>query len=283
MVAIVTPFAGAKVDLALLRELVEWHIKSGTDAIVPVGTTGESPTLSHDEKADVIRTVVKTVKGRVPVIAGSGTNDTRTTIENTKMAKELGADAALVVAPYYNKPSQEGLFLHYEAVAKAVHIPICIYNVPSRSVVNILPATVARLAKIRNIVAIKEACGSLEQCAQIHNECDITVVSGDDSLTFPMMAQGATGVISVAANIIPKEMAELCAAAKKGDYKRARQVHLKYLTLMRTLFIEPSPVPVKTAMKWMGRGTGDVRLPLCGMTEASQAKLKDVLKAVELV
>ncbi len=283
IVAIVTPFKAGKVDLAALRELVAWHLASGTHGIVPVGTTGESPTLSHAEKRDVIRTVVKAARGKVPVIAGTGTNDTRTTIELTKMAQELGADAALVVTPYYNKPTQEGLYRHYEAVSRSTKLPLVLYNVPGRTAVNLLPETAVRLAGLRNIVAIKEASGSLEQSAQIHASCGMAVISGDDALTLPLMAQGATGVISVAANVVPKELAALCTAMARGELPKARQMHLELVGLMKSLFIETSPVPVKTALKLMGRGNGEVRLPLCEMAPANVDKLKAAMTGVGLL
>jgi len=283
MVAMVTPFRDGGVDAAALKEHVEFLLKNGTDGLVPLGTTGESPVLTGDERTEILRTVIRAAKGKAPVVAGTGTNDTRTSIELSKGAEALGADALLVVTPYYNKPSQEGLFLHYEAVARATSLPVCLYNVPGRTGVNLLPETVARLAKIRNIVAVKEASGSVEQAAQIHAECDIAVVSGDDALTFPLMMQGATGVISVAANVVPREMADLCAAAAKGDIERARELHLRLLPLMKALFLESNPVPVKAALRLMGRGTGEVRPPLCAMSAANEEKLRRVLADFSLI
>jgi 4-hydroxy-tetrahydrodipicolinate synthase len=281
IVALVTPFSGGDVDAKRLRELVDFHLQSGTDGIVPVGTTGESPTLSRDEKALVIKTVVKAAKGRVPVIAGTGTNDTRATVEYTKMAKELGADAALVVAPYYNKPTQEGLFRHYEAVAK-VGLPVVLYNVPGRTAVTIAPETTARLAKVKNIIATKEAAGNVEFVTQIRALCDLAIVSGDDSLTLPMMALGATGVISVAANVAPGPVAEMCALANKGDGTRARELHERLFPLFKGLFLETSPAPVKAAMKLMGLGNGELRLPLVEVTAPTLEKVRGILKALEL-
>ncbi len=283
IVAVVTPFKNGEVDPAKLRELVDFHLQSGTDGLCPVGTTGESPTLSKEEKAQVVKTVVKAVRGRIPVLAGAGTNDTRATIEYTKMAKELGADAALLVTPYYNKPSQEGLYRHFEAVAKAVSIPQVLYNIPGRSVVNMLPETIARLAKLKNIVAIKEASGSLEQVTQIRTLCDLAILSGDDALTYPMMCLGGRGVISVAANIVPKAVADLCAAARKGEYRKAEETHLRYYDLFRTLFVETNPVPVKTALRMMDIISGEVRLPLCKMSAANVDILRKTLKAYELI
>jgi 4-hydroxy-tetrahydrodipicolinate synthase len=277
MVAMVTPFADGRVDLAALKEHVAFQISNGTSALVPLGTTGESPVLSAEERADLLRTVVREAKGKIPVVAGTGTNDTRTTIEQSKAAEELGADALLVVTPYYNRPSQEGLYRHYEMVAKSTRLPICLYNVPGRTGVNLLPETVARLAKIRNIAAIKEASGSVEQAAQVRAKCDITVLSGDDALTLPLMERGAAGVITVAANIVPREMSDLCAAAAGGDLPRARAIHKRLGPLWKALFLESNPVPVKTAMKFLGRGTGEVRLPLCEMSAANGEKLKRAL------
>lgn len=282
-VAIVTPFRNGEVDLAKLKDLVDVQIKAGTEGICPVGTTGEAPTLTKDEKAQIIKTVVKAARGKMVVMPGTGTNDTRATIEYTKMAKELGADAALVVSPYYNKPTQEGLYRHFEAVAKA-GLPICLYNIPGRCGVNINPDTMARLAKIKTIVAVKEAAGSLEQVAQIRTACDLAVLSGDDSLTLPMMSLGGKGVISVAANIVPKVVTEMCAAARKGNFKKAEEIHLKHFELYKSLFLETNPVPVKTAMKLMGLiPNADVRLPMCEMTPANAEKLAKTLKAYELI
>jgi 4-hydroxy-tetrahydrodipicolinate synthase len=277
MAAMVTPFRGGALDAAALREHAAFLLENGTDALVPLGTTGESPTLAAGERADVLRAVIKAAKGKAPVVAGTGTNDTRTTIEHTKAAEELGADAVLVVTPYYNKPSQEGLFRHYEAVAASTKLPVCLYNVPGRTGVNLLPETVARLSKIRGIAAIKEASGTVDQAARIRELCDMTVVSGDDALTLAMMEKGATGVISVAANVVPRAIADLCAAASKGDLKKARGLHAKFLPLMEALFLESNPVPVKAALRLMGRGTGEVRPPLCEMSPANEEKLKRVL------
>ncbi len=277
MAAMVTPFRGGALDAAALREHAAFLLENGTDALVPLGTTGESPTLTADERADVLRVMIKAARGKAPVVAGTGTNDTRTTIEHTKAAEELGADAVLVVTPYYNKPSQEGLFRHYEAVAASTKLPVCLYNVPGRTGVNLLPETVARLSKIRGIAAIKEASGTVDQAARIRELCDMTVVSGDDALALAMMEKGATGVISVAANVVPRAIADLCAAASKGDLKKARGLHAKFLPLMEALFLESNPVPVKTALRMMGRGTGEVRPPLCEMSPANEEKLKRVL------
>ncbi len=278
-VAIVTPFKDGEVDFAKLDELVEWHIASGTHGIVPCGTTGESPTLSHEEHVKVVEHVVKTVNKRVPVIAGTGSNSTREAIWLTKHAKECGADAALIITPYYNKPTQRGLVEHYTAITREADIPIVMYNVPGRTGVKMAPETVAELSRIPTIVAIKEACGSIAQVCEILSRCDITVLSGDDSLTYPMMAVGAGGVISVAANVIPKEMAAMVDAANGGDVETAKALHYKYWRLFRDLFIETNPVPVKAAMAMMGRLDPEVRLPLCPMSETSTAKLRATLEA----
>ncbi|HZL73383.1 MAG TPA: 4-hydroxy-tetrahydrodipicolinate synthase [Planctomycetota bacterium] len=277
MVAMVTPFKGGRLDVPALRDHAAFLLENGSSALVPIGTTGESPTLTSEERAEVLRIAIKAAKGKAPIVAGTGTNDTRTTIEHTRAAEELGADAILVVTPYYNKPSQEGLFRHFEAVAAATKLPVCLYNVPGRTSVNLLPETVARLSKIRTIAAIKEASGTVDQAARIRELCDIVVVSGDDALTLAMMEKGATGVISVAANVIPRAIADLCAAAAAGDAKKARGLHDRYLPLMEALFLETNPVPVKAALRLMGRGTGEVRLPLCAMSESNEAKLRRVL------
>jgi len=278
-VAIVTPFKNGGVDYAKLSELVEWHIENGTHGIVPCGTTGESPTLSHEEHAKVVEHVITTVNKRVPVIAGAGSNSTREAIWLTKHARDCGADAALSITPYYNKPTQRGLIEHYKAITSEVDIPIVMYNVPGRTGTKMAPETVAELAKIPNIVAIKEACGSIEQVCEILSLCDITVLSGDDSLTYPMMAVGGTGVISVTANVIPKEMAAMMDAANAGEFDRAKALHYKYWRVFKDLFIETNPIPVKTALGMMGRLDPVVRLPLCPMSEANTAKLRATLES----
>ncbi len=282
-VALVTPFSKGALDTRKLKELVDFHLQNGTDGLIPVGTTGESPVLTHDEKAAIIKTVVKQAKGKVPVVAGTGSNDTAATIETTKMAQKLGADGALIVTPYYNKPTQEGLFRHYEAVANAVSIPICLYNVPSRTAVNMTPETQARLSSVKDIVATKEASGNVEAVTQIRSLCDLKIMSGDDSLTLPMMALGATGVISVAANVAPRAIADLCTAANKGDFATARAMHERLFALFKGLFIETSPAPVKYAMKAMGLLNGELRLPLVQVTPPTEEKVKAILKELELV
>lgn len=285
IVAIVTPFKKGKVDEKALCNLIEWHIKEGTNAIVPCGTTGESSTLDYEEHYRVIEITVKTVNKRVPVIAGTGANSTDETIMITKKAKQLGADAALLVTPYYNKPTQEGLYRHYKEVAKAVDIPIVLYNVPGRTAVNMLPSTVARLAEIKNIVAIKEATGDMKQVSEIIRLCGdkITLISGDDFTTLTLLALGGKGVISVSANVAPKDVAEMCAAWHVGDIEKARKLHYKLEPLNAAMFIETNPIPAKTALAMMGKIKEELRLPLCEMSDANKDKLKKVLKDYGLI
>jgi 4-hydroxy-tetrahydrodipicolinate synthase len=285
IVAIVTPLKNGIVDEENLRQLVEFQIENGTDAIVPCGTTGESSTLDYEEHDRVIQIVVEQVNKRVPVIAGTGSNSTREAIELTRHAKELGADGCLLVTPYYNKPTQEGLFRHYMAVADAVAIPQILYNVPGRTGVNLLPETVARLAVHKNIVAIKEATGSLQQASEVLDLCgdQIDVFSGDDFITFPMMACGAKGVISVVANIMPKEVASLVDAFFAGNMEEARRLHLKLLKISNAMFIESNPVPVKTALGLMSKCSDEVRLPLAPLGEANKAKLASIMKEYKLI
>ena len=285
IVAIITPFKNGAVDEEKLRELVEFQIENGTDAIVPCGTTGESSTLDYPEHDRVVQIVVEQVKKRVPVIAGTGSNSTREAIDITSHAKKLGADGALLVTPYYNKPSQEGLYGHYMAVADAVALPQILYNVPGRTGVNLLPETVARLAEHKNIVAIKEATGSLQQASEVLDLCGdkLDVFSGDDFITFPMMACGAKGVISVVANIMPKEVASLVDAFFAGRMEEARQLHLKLLKISNAMFIESNPVPVKTAVALMGKCSDEVRLPLAPLVEANKNKLVAIMKEYGLI
>lgn len=285
IVAMVTPFRDGKVDEAKIRELVEFHFKNGTHAIVPCGTTGESPTLSHEEHKKVVEVTIQAAAGRVPVIAGTGSNSTAEAIELTGHAKKAGADGVLMVCPYYNKPTQKGLVAHYRAIAEAVDIPIILYNIPGRTGVNMLPETVATLAELPNIVGIKEASGSLEQMTEVIHLCGerITVVSGDDTLTLPLMSVGGKGVISVIANILPKESAEMTNAALNGDWKRAKELHLRMFPLCKAMFYETNPIPVKTAMQLLGRLNGELRLPLAPMSEANRDKLEKALKAYGLL
>ena len=285
IVAIVTPFSNGRVDYERLRELVEFQIEGGTDAIVPCGTTGESSTLDYDEHLQVIKTVVAQVNRRVPVIAGTGSNSTAEAIELSQKAKEAGVDGVLLVTPYYNKPSQEGLFRHYMAIADGVAIPQILYNVPGRTGVNLLPETVARLSGHRNIVAIKEATGSLQQASEILALCGdkIDVFSGDDFITFPMMACGAKGVISVLANIMPKAVGDLTDAFFAGDLATARRIHLETLKIGNAMFMESNPVPVKSALGLMGKCSDEVRLPLAPLSDANRAKLAVIMKEYGLI
>ncbi len=285
IVAIVTPFKNGQVNFEKLRELVEFQIAGGTDAIVPCGTTGESSTLNYEEHDRVIEVVIQQVNKRVPVIAGTGSNSTAEAIEISLHAKKLGADGCLLVTPYYNKPTQEGLYRHYTAVAEAVAIPQILYNVPGRTGVNLLPETVARLAEHKNIVAIKEATGSLQQASEILALCGdkIDVLCGDDFITFPMMACGAKGVISVLANIMPKAVGDLTDAFFAGDLEKARQLHLHTLKIGNAMFLESNPIPVKTALGLMGKCSDEVRLPLCEMGAANKEKLAAILKEYKLI
>ncbi len=285
IVAIVTPFRDGRVDEKALSELIEWHIAEGTDAIVPCGTTGESATLEYEEHYRVIEMTIKVVNKRVPVIAGTGANSTDETIMMTRKAKELGADGALLVAPYYNKPTQEGLYRHYRAVAEAVDLPLVLYNVPGRTAVNIAPETVARLAEIENIVAIKEASANMRQVSDIIRLCGerITLLSGDDFTTLPLMMLGGKGVISVVANVVPSKVAQLCKACEEGRIEEARRLHYHLEPLNAAMFLETNPIPVKTALSMMGRIKEEFRLPLCEMADANKAKLQAVLKEYGLI
>jgi len=280
IVAMVTPFRNGAVDEAKVRELVEWHVASGTDGIVPCGTTGESPTLTHDEHKRVVEIVVDAARGRIPIIAGTGSNSTAEAIDLTSHAKKAGARAALVVNPYYNRPTQEGLYRHFRAVAEAVDIPILVYNIQSRTAVNVETDTLQRLAKdCPTIVGVKEASGSLDQMTQVILACgpDFSVVSGDDNLTLPLMSVGGRGVISVIANIVPRETAEMTHAALAGDWKLARELHLRLFPLCRAVFIETNPIPVKEAMAMMGMLEPEFRLPLCRMGDANRERLRAIL------
>jgi 4-hydroxy-tetrahydrodipicolinate synthase len=285
MVAIVTPFRNEKVDEKSLCELIEFQIKNGTDAIIPCGTTGESATLDYDEHYRVIELTIETVNKRVPVIAGTGANSTDETIMMTKKAKELRADGVLLVTPYYNKPTQEGLYQHYRKVAEEVDIPIVLYNVPGRTGVNMLPTTVARLAEIENIVAIKEATGDMKQVSEVIRLCGerITVLSGDDFTTFPLLCLGGKGVISVSANVAPSDVAGMIDAFMGGKIDDARSLHYRLEPLNQAMFFETNPIPVKTALGMMGKCTDELRLPLCSMNDANKEKLRKVLKEYGLL
>ena len=274
LVAIVTPFKDGEVDEDCLRSLVRMHIEEGTSGIVPCGTTGESPTLNPEEHKKVIEIVIDEVKKKVPVIAGTGSNNTAEAIEYTRHAYEAGADGALVITPYYNKPTQEGLYSHFKAIAGEVSIPIVIYNVPGRTGISIETETVARLSELSNIVAIKEASGKMDQVTKIISLCGITVLSGDDSMTMPIMAVGGTGVISVVANIVPSDVRALTAAMEEGNCERARELHYKLFNLCKVMFIETNPIPIKTAMAMKGLIKEEFRLPLVSPSEKSRAIIK---------
>ena len=279
--ALVTPFRNGDIDVAAFEKLIENQIAAGISGIVAVGTTGESPTLSHDERQEVIRLSIATAKKRCLVLAGTGSNSTQHAVADTKMAEKLGADGALLVAPYYNKPSQEGLFQHFKAIAGATSLPILLYNIPGRCGVDISPDTVTRLAKeCRNIVSIKEASGSVERVSELRARLpeSFTILSGDDSLTLPFMSVGAVGVVSVASNLFPAEVCALVRAYESGDTKLALHLHRKMFPLFKDLFIEPNPVPVKTAFGWRGAMSSEVRLPLSAMSEANQARLRQTLE-----
>jgi len=280
-VALVTPFdKNNKVDDNKLKELVEFQIANGTLGIVPCGTTGESPTLSNDEHRHVIEVVVKVVNKRVKVLAGTGSNCTDEAIEMTKFAEQAGCDGALVVSPYYNKPTQKGLFLHFKAVADCVKIPVMIYNIASRTAVNIETPTLAKIAKeCRNVVAVKEASGLLEQMAAVHKAIpDMDIMSGDDALTLPLLEIGGTGVVSVVANIVPKDVSDMVNAFLTGDAKKAKELNHKLMPLVKAMFIETNPIPVKVAMGMLGLCEDAMRLPLCGMEDANKKKLEKALK-----
>jgi len=277
IVAIVTPLKDDKIDERRLSELIEFHISEGTSAILPCGCTGEAATLTHKEQEYMIKLVIGIVAKRVPVIAGTGSNSTEEALALTKSAKGAGADGALLITPYYNKPTPEGQYLHYEKIAKAVDIPIILYNVPSRTGISILPQTVAELSKIDNIIGIKEASGSLDQVSDIIDMCDITVLSGDDALTLPMMALGAKGVISVVANVVPKHMSMMVKNFMAGNLEESRKIHFNLFPLFKALFYETNPIPVKTALGMMGKIIPELRLPLCEMKKENMEKLRGVL------
>lgn len=286
MVAIVTPFKDGRVDEKKLQDLIDFQIRNGTSAIVPCGTTGESATLSFQEHDRVIEITIEQVKKRIPVIAGTGSNSTEEAIMLTKHAAKAGADASLQVSPYYNRPTQKGLYEHFKAIAESVDIPVILYNIASRTGVNIEPETIARLSRdCKNIVAVKEASGNLDQMSRIKLLCgeDFDLISGDDSLTLPVLAIGGTGVISVAANIVPKEVADLVAEFQKGNIRKAQEIHYKLLPLIKAIFIETNPIPVKTAMGLLKMCEPDLRLPMCQMLPENLEKLKKALKEYGLL
>ena len=282
--ALVTPFRDGAVDGAALEKLIESQIAAGITGIVAVGTTGESPTLSHDERNHVIRLTREIGHKRCQVIAGTGSNSTQHAVTDTKLAEKLGVDGALLVAPYYNKPSQEGLFRHFKTIADATALPIILYNIPGRCGVDIGPETVLRLAnECRNIVSIKEASGSVERVSELRRRLpeSFTILSGDDSLTLPFMSVGAVGVVSVASNLYPAEVCALVRAFERGDAQLAERQHRKMFGIFKDLFIEPNPVPVKTALAWRGEMSGEVRLPLCDMIEPNRARLRKTIEEFE--
>src|SRR6266700_7334866 len=282
--ALVTPFRNGGVDVSAFEKLIETQIAGGITGIVAIGTTGESPTLSHNEREQLIRLAVATANQRCLVLAGTGSNATDHAVVDTKLAEKLGVDGALLVAPYYNKPSQEGLFRHFKTIAAVTSLPIMLYNIPGRCGVDIMPETVVRLAKeCRNIVSIKVANGSVERVSDLRRRLpeSFTVLSGDDSLTLPFMAVGAAGVVSVASNLFPSEVCALVRVCESGDLNSAAILHWKLLPLFKDLFIEPNPVPVKTALGWRGLLSGEIRLPLCEMSEANQARLRKTLEDFE--
>lgn len=281
MVAIVTPFKnkGRDIDDKRLKELVEFQIKNSTSAIVPCGTTGESATLSIKEHEKVIDIVITSARGKAKVIAGTGSNNTEEAIELTVHAKKAGADGVLIITPYYNKPTQEGIYRHFKAVSDAAGIPIIAYNIASRTGINIEPKTMARLASIKNVVGVKEASGNLNQMSEIKSLCgeEFALISGDDSLTLPLLAIGGCGVISVVANIVPKDVSDMVGAFLKGDVKKARGLHYKMLPLVKAMFIETNPIPLKTAMGMMGMIEPDLRLPMCEMSDDNKKRLKEAM------
>lgn len=285
-VAIVTPFKNDAVDEKTLRELVEFQIKNGTDAILPCGTTGESPTLSHEEHDRVIEICIDAAKKRVKILAGTGSNSTAEAVRLTQHAARAGADGALVVTPYYNKPMQEGLYQHFKMVAQSVEIPVILYNIPGRCSRNIEPATMARLAHdCKNIIGVKEAAGSLDQMQTIKAVCppDFLLLSGDDALTLPLMSIGGHGVISVIANFIPSDVKKMVTAFQQGDIAGAQALHYKMLPVIRAMFLETNPAPVKEAMELLGMCSGDLRLPMCRAADSTRDKIRSALKEYGLL
>lgn len=278
-VAIVTPFRNGEVDWDDLAKLVDWHCEQGTDALAPCGTTGESPTLTHDENERVVAFVCERARGRTKIMAGTGSNSTSEAIRMTRAARKAGANGTLQVGPYYNKPTQEGYFRHFAAIAEATDLPIVVYNIPGRTGSNILPETIARMAeKCPTIVAVKEATGSLDQASQTIALSDLTLLSGDDSLTLPLMSIGGKGVVSVVGNIVPRDMMALVRAFAAGKIEEAQKWHRKLFPLCRDMLgVATNPIPVKTAMKLLGRGTGEMRLPLCEMEQAGEGKVRQTL------
>ncbi len=283
-VAMVTPFRNGEVDFDALGRLVDSQVKAGTTCLCPVGTTGESPTVSHEEHERIIAAVVEAAAGRIKVMPGTGSNSTSEALRLTRFAARAGADAALVVAPYYNKPTQQGMYEHYRALAEAVDIPICVYNIPGRTGKNIEPETIIRMAELPNITMVKEATGSMDQASQILGATDLTVLSGDDSLTLPLLAMGGRGVISVVGNIVPGDVAAMLRAFEAGDLADARRWHHKLFPLCRDMLsLATNPIPIKAAMKLLGRDTGELRLPMTPLTAEQEARLGETLAAYGLL
>ncbi len=282
-VALVTPFRDGKIDFKRLDELVDFHLEAGTDGLVPCGTTGESATLSHEEHEVVIRAVVQRTDGRIPVIAGTGSNNTAEAIRLTRFAQDVGATAALLITPYYNKPTQAGLVRHVEAIAADTTLPLVLYNVPSRTGINMLPPAVIECASIPNVVGIKEASGNIDQSVELIRATDLFVFSGDDSLTLPLMAVGAKGVISVAANVAPRLVADMVQRASGGDFLAARELYLKLFPLFKGLFVETNPIPVKAAVTLQGRIEPELRLPMTELAEEHMPGLKSILTELGLL
>lgn len=285
MTALITPFRDGEIDLPALERIVDWQIASGTSALVPCGSTGESATLTHAEHVQVVERVVAIAAGRVPVIAGTGSNSTREAIDLTAAAKAAGATAALLISPYYNKPTQEGIYQHYRTIAEKTGMPLIVYNIPGRTASKIEATTLARLAEVEGIVGLKEATGSLDEAQEVARLCGggLEIYSGDDSLTLPLMAIGATGVISVVANVWPEQSARALAAAGSGDFARARVEHFKMLPLIRALFSETNPIPVKAAMSMLGHCADELRLPLLPLTGGNRNRLRAALQEAELL
>src|SRR5262245_61228331 len=282
-VALVTPFRNGTIGFDGLAQLVDWHVEQGTDVLSPVGTTGEAPTLDHDEHERVMAAVVEQAAGRIKVVPGTGSNSTREAIRLTRFARRAGADGALLVGPYYNKPTQEGYVRHFAAVAEACDLPIVLYNIPGRTGSNILPETVARLAEIPTVVAIKEATGSMDQASHIASLCDLTLLSGDDSLTLPLLSIGGRGVVSVVGNLVPRDLMALVAAFEAGKTDEALTRHRRLFTLCRDLLsVATNPIPVKTALKLLGRDTGELRLPLCPLDAAGESRIRQTLRSYGL-
>jgi 4-hydroxy-tetrahydrodipicolinate synthase len=285
LTALVTPFRDGAVDERALRDLIEWQISAGIDGLVPCGSTGESATLTHAEHESVIKITIDQARKRVPIVAGTGSNSTAEAIRLTAAAREAGADGALLISPYYNKPTQEGIFRHYKTIAASVDLPLVVYNIPGRTASNIAPETFARLAEVRNIVGVKEASGSMDQLSDMIAMCGgrLSILSGDDSLTLPLIALGGQGVISTTSNVLPREMHDLAASALRGDVTLAREIHYRILPMMRALFIETNPIPVKQALSYMGKCANELRMPMTPMSKPAADRLHAAMKELKLI